>query len=221
MGQGKCVNSDEWRVTSDKKRITCSPLTTRHSALLKNRTIGLLGGTFNPAHEGHLHLTHEAIKTLKLDAVWWLVAPQNPLKPKAKKSYRERFDSALRITAGEKKIFVSDIEAQEKTFYSIDTIRMLRRRFPGTHFVWLMGADNLSGLSRWKHWHDFLAEIPIAVFDRAPYSHTALRTKATLRMQKFPLKNNRLSAPALLFIHMRRHEASSTQLRKQLENGAF
>jgi len=191
----------------------------------KNRRIGLLGGTFNPAHEGHLHLTHEAIKTLKLDAVWWLVAPQNPLKPTTKTPYRKRFDSALRVTAGEKKIFVSDIEAQEKTFYSIDTVHMLKRRFPGTQFIWLMGADNLSGLSRWKRWRDFLAEIPVAVFDRAPYSHTALRAKAYLHMQKFILKNNKLgrkaAAPALIFVHMRRHEASSTELRKQLEKRAF
>jgi nicotinate-nucleotide adenylyltransferase len=191
----------------------------------KNRTIGLLGGSFNPAHEGHLHLTEEAIKALKLDQVWWLVSPQNPLKEKAKTSYAERLKSAKKIAAGHEKIFVSDIEAREKTFYSIDTIAMLKRRFPGTRFIWLMGADNLATLHRWRQWHKFLMRIPIAVFDRVPYSYTALASPSYLRMSRFLLKNNGinrfLKAPALVFVHMKRHPASSTAIRKRLENGRF
>lgn len=194
---------------------------TLHSTLFKNRTIGLLGGTFNPAHEGHVHVSQEALKRLKLDAVWWLVAPQNPLKEKAKNSYDARLASAQKITAGHKNIFVSDIEMRERCFYSIDSIRMLKRRFPGTRFVWLMGADNLAELSRWKDWQRFLREVPVAAFDRAPYSYRATAEKPYQRMRRFLLKNNVINgvfkAPALLYIHMRRHGASSTALRKHLE----
>lgn len=186
----------------------------------KNRTIGLLGGSFNPAHEGHLHITEEAIKRLKLDAVWWLVAPQNPLKEPTK-NYEARFASAQKMASGHTKILVSDIEMRAKTFYSIDTLTLLESRFPGTRFIWLMGADNLAELHRWKKWHKFLMGIPVAVFDRAPYSYTAAASKAYQRMRRFLLKNNGikpvLKPPALLYIHMRRHSASSTALRKRLE----
>jgi nicotinate-nucleotide adenylyltransferase len=190
----------------------------------KNRRIGLLGGSFNPAHEGHLHLSEEAIKYLKLDQLWWLVAPQNPLK-KDTKNYEQRFASAQKIAAGHKKILVSDIEAREKTFYSIDTVAMLKRRFPGTRFIWLMGADNLAEFHRWKKWRVFLTQIPIVIFDRAPYSYTALASKTYLRMRRFLLKNKGikrvLSPPGVAYIHMPRHNASSTALRKHLENAQF
>lgn len=189
------------------------------------RVIGLLGGSFNPAHAGHVHLTQEALKRLKLDEVWWLVAPQNPLKPKAKSSYTSRFASAENLAAKHHHIVVTDIEAREKTTYSIDTVRMLKRKFPRVTFIWLMGADNLAELHRWKQWQAFLDEIPIAVFDRAPFSHRATRTKAYLRLSRFLLKNKGIypipKPPFLWFFRMKRHPTSSTALRKHLENSAF
>jgi nicotinate-nucleotide adenylyltransferase len=192
----------------------------------KNRRIGLLGGSFNPAHEGHLHLTLEAIKTLKLDEVWWLVSPKNPLKSSADLApYKKRLELARAICDSYPHILVSDIESRMGTLYSVDTVAMLKRRFPGTTFIWLMGADNLAQLHRYRRWRTFLAQVPIAVFDRAPYSHTAIRSKAYLRMQRFLLKNNVINrvfkAPALVFVHMKRHPLSSTALRKRLENARF
>lgn len=192
----------------------------------KNRTIGLLGGSFNPAHEGHLHLTLEALKMLKLDVVWWLVSPQNPLKPASELApYETRLQSAKDMITSHQNILVSDFEAKEHLFYSVDTLRTLQRRFPGTRFVWLMGADNLETFHRWRQWQKFSRLVPIAVFDRAPYSHTSIRSKAYQRLSRFLLKNNAihriLPMPGLLFIHMKRHPLSSTALRKSLEKTRF
>lgn len=188
----------------------------------KNRTIGLLGGSFNPAHEGHLHLSLEAIKRLKLDQVWWLVSPGNPLKSAAEMMpYKKRLQSAEEIAAQHPKIQVSDIETRLGTRFSIDTVTGLQRRFPEAHFLWLMGADNLAQLHRWRRWREFCDKIPIIIFDRAPYSHTAQRSKAYVHMQKFLLKDNmigeEIAAPALAFIPMRKSPLSSTALRKRLE----
>ncbi len=189
----------------------------------KNRTIGLLGGSFNPAHDGHLHLSLEALKRLKLDAVWWLVSPGNPLKDSSDMMpYAKRFEAAKAMVA-HPSIVVSDIETQMGTRYSVDTITELQSRFPGTQFIWLMGADNLSSLHRWHRWRHFCNLIPIAVFDRAPFSHTAQQSKAYHTLSKFLLKNSEIkrmkSAPALAFIPMRRHPLSSTAVRKRLEKG--
>lgn len=186
-----------------------------------DRVVGLLGGSFNPAHEGHLHLTLNALRTLGLDEVWWLVSPQNPLKSAAPAPYEKRLASARAVVAGHDAILVSDMEAQMGTRYSIDTVLMLKARFPDVQFIWLMGADNLAQFHRWRRWRTFFKEIPVAVFDRAPYSHSAKASKAYLYMRRFLLKNNQISgdwrAPALVFIHMRRHPESSTRIRKNLE----
>lgn len=189
----------------------------------KRRTVGLLGGSFNPAHEGHLHLTLEALRRLKLDQVWWLVSPCNPLKDARDMApYGERFQSAQAIARHHPDIHVSDIETRLSTRFSVDTVMKLQSRFPGTQFVWLMGADNLAELHRWRRWRHFCNAIPIIVFDRAPFSHTAQRSKSYQRMRRFLLKNSRikkcLAAPSLAFIAMRRDPTSSTSLRKRLEN---
>jgi nicotinate-nucleotide adenylyltransferase len=152
----------------------------------KNRTIGLLGGSFNPAHAGHLHISEHALNTLGLDEIWWLVSPQNPLKSKDDMAdYGERFASAVAITKSNKKIFVSDIEQKIGTKYTYQTISELQKRYHGTHFIWLMGADNLAGFHRWQRWQEILRLVPIVVFDRAPYSFTSLASKTYLRMRKF------------------------------------
>src|SRR6187399_1976657 len=105
------------------------------------RRIGLLGGSFNPAHGGHLHISRLALARLGLDEVWWLVSPQNPLKPASSMApFAERLDRAERVAAADRRIRVSDIEARLGTTYSADTIEALRRRFPRTRFIWLMGG---------------------------------------------------------------------------------
>jgi len=186
----------------------------------------LLGGSFNPAHAGHLHITLHALHKLGFDEVWWLVSPQNPLKSVAgMASYAQRLQSARRVAASHPRIRVLDIEARFGTRYSYETIALLKSRFPGAHFVWMMGADNLAQFHRWRRWKRILAEIPVVVFDRAPYSHTSLRSKTMLRGRKFLLKNTDIGgnfkAPCLVFEHLKRDPLSSTMLRKKLGLAAF
>ncbi|MBV9833149.1 MAG: nicotinate-nicotinamide nucleotide adenylyltransferase, partial [Alphaproteobacteria bacterium] len=122
----------------------------RHPPRLTDRRIGLLGGSFNPAHEGHVHISLEALKRLDLDEVWWLVSPQNPLKAaNGMASLADRMEGARSVTATHPRLRVTDLERKLGTRYTIDTVRALRRRHPHARFVWLMGADNLRQLPRW------------------------------------------------------------------------
>ncbi len=116
------------------------------------RRVGLLGGSFNPAHAGHRHISLEALKRLDLDEVWWLVAPQNPLKPaRGMAPFKTRLGAAAKL-ADDRRIKVLDLEAQLGTHYTVDTLAALQRRFPRTRFVWLMGADNLAQIRHWRRW---------------------------------------------------------------------
>jgi nicotinate-nucleotide adenylyltransferase len=151
----------------------------------------LLGGSFNPAHDGHRHISVEALKRLGLDEVWWLVAPQNPLKPVAgMASLQDRLTGARRV-ANHPRIRVLDLESRLGTRYTADTIAALQARFPRTRFVWLMGADNLAQIRYWKDWQTIFAGVPIAVFDRPTYGRRAL---AELAAQRFSAA--RLTRPA-------------------------
>ena len=120
---------------------------------LAGRRIGLLGGSFNPAHGGHLHISRLALQHLDLDEVWWLVSPQNPLKQAAgMMPFAERLAQARTVASVERHVRVSDIETNFRSAYTVDTLESLRRRFPRTRFVWLMGSDNLAQLPYWKRW---------------------------------------------------------------------
>jgi nicotinate-nucleotide adenylyltransferase len=181
--------------------------------------IGLLGGSFNPAHEGHLHVSKVALKRLNLDAVWWLVSPQNPLKSSnGMAPFEARFASAVAM-ARHPRIHPSRLEVALETRYTADTIEKLQRRFPTVHFVWLMGADNLIQLPRWDRWADIVARIPIAVFGRPTYSLRAMTGKAAQRYarHRIPAADaGRLpdrAAPVWIFVSMRLHPASATALR--------
>ncbi len=192
----------------------------------KNRKIGLLGGSFNPAHSAHIYLSLYALKALKLDEVWWLVSPQNPLKNKSETApYEVRFSFAKNLAKPHVRIRVLDIEQRCKSYYTHQTLRLMKRRFPGVHFVWMMGADNLAQFHRWQQWERIGMQVPLAVFDRAPQSYPARNSRAYSRFSKFLLKNigiNSLkAAPALTFLAMPRQSLSSTQLRKMLGEDAF
>ncbi|NDC56775.1 MAG: nicotinate (nicotinamide) nucleotide adenylyltransferase, partial [Alphaproteobacteria bacterium] len=187
----------------------------------KNRAIGILGGSFNPAHAGHLHISLYALKKYKLDCVWWLVSPQNPLKDaKSLADYDKRLASARSVAAAHPRIIVSDMEQKMGTKYSHQTITLLKKQFPGAHFVWLMGADNLAGFHRWQRWRQIFALLPVVVLDRAPYSHTALHTKAVSFAHKFTRQSNQIAgfadAPSFHFVHMRKNPLSATAIRKTL-----
>ena len=182
--------------------------------------IGLLGGSFNPAHEGHLHVSRLALQLLQLDAVWWLVSPQNPLKPAdGMAPFEARFASAVAM-ARHPCIAPSDLETQLGTRYTIDTLTALKQALPGTRFVWLMGADNLIQLPRWSKWDRIFESVPIAVWGRPTYSLKAMLGKAAQRYarNRIPFEAAgqlaRSEPPAWGFYPIRLHPASATALRQ-------
>jgi len=190
--------------------------------MMQHHTIGLLGGSFNPAHAGHAHLSKEALKRLQLDAVWWLVSPRNPLKNRKELApYDKRLASAQALAASHPRLAVSDFEQRHGLQYSIDTIVALQQAYPRVRFVWLIGADNLMIFHKWRGWARFFHQLPIAVFDRAPFSHAALRSKAALRFKQARLDERdaallpRLPCPAWTYCFMPRHPLSATELREK------
>jgi nicotinate-nucleotide adenylyltransferase len=177
--------------------------------------IGLLGGSFNPAHEGHLYVSDTALKRLKLDYVWWLVTPQNPLKGQAGLAPLEVRVRQARSMVNRPRIVVADLERCTGTHYSIDTLKALQRRFPRVHFVWLMGSDNLAIFRRWKRWEEMAARVPIAVIQRPGTILSALNAKA---MQRFAARRCgedlvTQAPPAIAILDGRRNAQSSTAIR--------
>ena len=181
--------------------------------------IGLLGGSFNPPHVAHRAISLFAIKRLKLDRVWWLVTPGNPLKDQgALHDLKERM-AAARKMANDPRIDVSCLESVIRTRYTVDTITYLRRRASGLRFVWIMGADNLAQFHRWQNWRRIAAEVPIAVIDRPPQSFRALAAPAAQALAHYRLPENQAGrladqrAPAWVFLTGMKLNLSSTGLR--------
>jgi nicotinate-nucleotide adenylyltransferase len=181
--------------------------------------IGLLGGSFNPPHAAHRAISLFAMKRLKLDRVWWLVSPGNPLKDhNGLRDLDERAEAARRI-ANDPRIDVTCLEAVIGTRYTVDTITYLRRRCSGLRFVWIMGADNLAQFHRWEHWRRIASEVPIAVIDRPPQSFRALAAPAAraLAPYRMPEKDAGLlatrRAPAWVFLTGMKLNLSSSRLR--------
>jgi nicotinate-nucleotide adenylyltransferase len=181
--------------------------------------IGLLGGSFNPPHEAHRAISLFAIKRLKLDRVWWLVTPGNPLKSNdALNDLDTRMEAARKI-ADDPRIDISCLEAVIGVRYTVDTIIHLRRRVSGVHFVWIMGADNLAQFHRWQNWRRIAAEVPIAVIDRPPQSFRALAAPAAQALARYRLPENQAArladqrAPAWVFLTGMKSSLSSTRLR--------
>jgi nicotinate (nicotinamide) nucleotide adenylyltransferase/ribosome silencing factor RsfS/YbeB/iojap len=189
---------------------------------LSARRIGLLGGSFNPAHGGHLHISRLALRRLDLGEVWWLVSPQNPLKPAAgMMPLAERLEAAERVAAAERRIRVTGIEARLGSTYTADTLKLLRRRFPRARFVWLMGGDNLVQLPYWRRWQEIFRIVPIAVFDRPRTALTALAGTAARRFARarIPIVAARrlalMTPPAWVFFHARLDPRSATRIRAE------
>ena len=183
------------------------------------RRIGLLGGSFNPAHEGHRALSLEAVRRLRLDGIWWLVAPQNPLKPVIGMAPLDRRLAQAARMAAHPRITVTAVERDLGTRYTVETLAALRRRFPHTRFVWLMGADNLAQMPRWRRWTQIFALVPVAVFARPTYCQTALAGPAAHRFRRSRRPESSAAhladraPPAWSFIRMRLHPASATAIR--------
>lgn len=179
--------------------------------------IGLLGGSFNPPHEGHLHISETALKRLGLDYVWWLVSPQNPLKPTHETAPLDaRIALAGRLVHG-RRVVVSDAEQSLGTRYTVDTLKAIKRRFPGVHFVWLMGSDNLASFHRWKAWPAIAELMPVAVVMRPGSMLAPLQAKAMQRFWRARRRKmrdfGRASPPAFVIVGGRRNPQSSTALR--------
>ena len=183
----------------------------------KGLRIGLLGGSFNPAHEGHLHASKLALKQLALDYVWWLVSPQNPLKDsRGMASLQKRWQSAKDL-ARHPRIVVTDIEERLGTRFTVDTLYAVTRRFPQVHFVWLMGSDNLMQLPRWRNWPQIFALMPVAVIAR-PASALAARSAkaaATFRSAYVPPSHHFsvMNPPAWTVLDGKRNPSSASSLR--------
>jgi nicotinate-nucleotide adenylyltransferase len=181
--------------------------------------IGLLGGSFNPPHVAHRAISLFAIKRLKLDRVWWLVTPGNPLKDQGGLHDLNERGEAARNMANDPRIDVSCLESVIGTRYTVDTISYLRRRASGLRFVWIMGADNLAQFHRWQNWRRIASEVPIAVIDRPPQSFRALAAPAAQALARYRLPENqavRLAdqrAPAWVFLTGMKLNLSSTGLR--------
>ena len=182
--------------------------------------IGLLGGSFNPAHDGHLLMSLEAIRSLGLDQVWWLVSPQNPLKPTlGMRPLAERLAKARQLAATQPQIIATDLEQQLGTRYTIDTLRALRCRYPTTQFVWLLGSDNWQQLPRWRQWQKIMELVPIAVLQRPGYAAGLATGKASSRWQGYrlpaaaalTLASHQL--PVWCLLNNRRSALSATALR--------
>ncbi|MBF0560961.1 MAG: nicotinate-nucleotide adenylyltransferase [Alphaproteobacteria bacterium] len=185
---------------------------------IRRRYVGLLGGSFNPAHDGHRHISLAALRLLGLDEVWWLISPQNPLKPTAGMAPLSQRLAYAATIARHPRIRVTAMEMCLGTRYTADTLRELTRRFPRIRFVWLMGADNLTQISAWARWKEIFRRVAIAVFAREPYSLRALAGKAGRRYARARLggKARRLpfsTPPAWVFLAVRPHPASATKIR--------
>ena len=181
--------------------------------------IGLLGGSFNPAHDGHRHISLLAIDRLGLDRVWWLVSPQNPLKPVAGMAPLAQRLARARQVARHPRLVVSDLERELGTQYTIDTLLALRRRLPKVAFVWLMGADNLVDIDQWRRWPVLFNTVPDAIIDRPTYSLKALTSSEARRFARFRVCGE-LDAladrvpPAWAFVRARLHAGSATRIRR-------
>jgi len=186
----------------------------------RNLRVGILGGSFNPAHDGHLHVSQLALDQLGLDELWWLVSPQNPLKPASEMaSFAARFEQASVIAARDGRIKVSDFEKKSGTVYSLDTIGALKKTYPDISFVWVMGADNLRQMPKWQGWQKIFRSVPIAVFPRAPYSLRALNGRAARRFARAQIQHKdacRLvghRAPAWVMLQAPLNLQSATKIR--------
>jgi len=186
--------------------------------------IGLLGGSFNPAHEGHLHISELALKLLKLNEIWWLVSPQNPLKSEhGMAPLKDRLARAKRIAQGHQ-ITATDLEHELDTQFTVDTLAALKQRFHGVNFVWLMGADNLLQIDRWNRWEQVFETVPVAVFARPSYSNEAEKAKASRQFAQYRLDSERadelaeMNPPAWVFLKTPENPISATEIRVRGES---
>jgi nicotinate-nucleotide adenylyltransferase len=183
--------------------------------------VGLFGGSFNPAHEGHSHVAQTALQRLGLDKLIWLVSPQNPLKSARDTAPLSQRMGQARAAAHGRAMLVSDVETRFGSRYTIDTLRILKARFPGVHFVWVMGSDSLATFHLWRGWNQILKAVPVAVVSR-PGSFRSRFGPAAKRFAHARLSSRsacilpQAKAPAWVYLRGPFHSASSTAIRERL-----
>lgn len=191
---------------------------THSPAIRPGLTIGLLGGSFDPPHQGHVHITREALKRFGLDRVWWLVSPGNPLKAHGPAPLDDRM-AAARAIMQHPKVEISDFEARAGTRFTAETLAALIKAYPGARFVWLMGADNLVQLPQWQDWERIMDTVPIGVLARPgdrirARNSKAARVYAAARIRgRESLKLARAEAPAWCFVNVPMSDESSSAIR--------
>lgn len=184
----------------------------------RGQSIGLLGGSFDPAHAGHAHITREALRRFGLDQVWWLVSPGNPLKTRGPAPMAQRIARARRVMP-DPKVVVTGLEAGLGTRYTAQTLARLKALYPGVRFVWLMGADNLAQFHRWEDWRSILAAVPVGVLARPGHRMVARQAPAAQIFARARLRaaQARLLAcadlPAWCFVQMPMSDLSSSAIR--------
>ena len=182
------------------------------------RRIGLLGGSFDPAHDGHAHITREALKRFGLDEVWWLVSPGNPLKERGPAPLDQRLRVAREVMQ-HPRVRVTALESDLGTRFTSATLAALQSSYPGVVFVWLMGADNLAEFHKWDRWRDIMASVPVGVLAR-PGQRISARMSPAARQFRTARLNARQamllpkrSAPAWCFVNLPMSDLSSTEIR--------
>ena len=182
----------------------------------------MFGGSFDPPHSGHAQVTREALKRLGLDQLWWLVSPGNPLKSRQPASLSVRRAMAQRLIR-DPRVRITEIEARLGTRATVDTLAALKRHYPGVRFVWVMGADNLAQLHRWKHWRRLVGQVPLAVLARPGQRLPALTSPAarSLAGARLPAGAARSLAttapPAWIWLDIPMRDISSTCLRQSAD----
>lgn len=184
------------------------------------QVIGLLGGSFDPAHMGHVHITREALKRFGLDRVWWLVTPGNPLKARGPAPLETRLAHA-RTLMQHPRVKVTDIEARLGTRYTAETIAALQKLYPGVQFVWLMGADNLAQFHRWESWREIIERVPLGVLARPGDRIPARTSKVAQLYAQYRVRKRdafglgHFAPPAWSFVNIPMQQISSSEIREK------
>ena len=184
------------------------------------KSIGLLGGSFDPPHKGHLYISLEAKKLLKLNEIWWLLTPQNPLKISKPATYPERIKNCREITK-DQPIKITEIEKKINSTYSYQSINYIQNHYKNIKFFWLMGADNLIDFHQWQNWKTIFKDISIVVFKRHGYNNKALNSLALKKFLQYQVNVNPVdiinfkSLPSWAWVHNAEIKISSTEIRNQ------
>ena len=186
--------------------------------VLKRQKIGLLGGSFDPAHKAHLHISKYALKYFDLDQVWWMLTPSNPLKKNSPSPINDRFNAAKPLVQ-HPRIFVTKIEDELNTVYTAQTLRLIEKRFPNVKFIWLMGADNLFQFDKWVNWTEIVHRVPIGILARPDHTLAPLKSKMARTFSYCRLRASQsrklgnLEAPYWCYKNLPLLNVSSSQIR--------